>query len=76
MNQESAILQYNKYKFLKNEYVTDALTGLNYKIIKVRLVKISDSDFNVILHIKSDMNQSEKEVDSIYANHNFRVIKL
>jgi len=74
MNQERAILHFNKFKSIKNEYVNDILKGLNYKIIKVKLVKNTESDYVVIISVQSDLDNSIKEIDSVYADHNFKVI--
>lgn len=76
MNQERAILHFNKFKSLKNEYVRDTLTGLNYKIVKVKLVKIDESDYLVKIFVESDLEKHVKEFDSVYANQNFKEIIL
>ncbi|MEA1878485.1 MAG: hypothetical protein U9N86_16710 [Bacteroidota bacterium] len=76
MNQERAILHFNKFKSLKNEYVRDMLTGLNYKIAKVKLIKISESDYKVKILVESDLEKHTKEIDSVYANNNFKEIIL
>lgn len=72
MNQERAVLHFNKFKSLKNEYVTDTLKGQNYQIVKVRLVKLLDSEYSVKIMVRSDLNNEVKEIDSTYANQNFK----
>ncbi len=76
MNQERAILHFTKFKSLKNHYVTDSLKGFNYKIIKVKQVKNSADDYQVIVFVQSDIDNRVQEIDSIYANQNFREINL
>jgi len=76
MNQEIAILHFNKFKSIRHEYVKDSVTGLIYKIIKVKLVKKSESDYKVEICIESDIDKHMKTIDSVYADHNFKVINL
>lgn len=74
MNQERAILHFNKFKSLKNEYVTDTLKGQNYRIVKVKMIKLSDIDYAVKISIQSDIDNKVMEIDSVYANQNYKEI--
>ena len=74
MNQERAILHFNKFKSYKNEYLRDTFKGGIYKINKVKLVKQGESDYKVILFAKSDIDNKMHEIDSIYAHANFKPI--
>ena len=74
MNQERAILHFNKFKALKNMYVRDTLKGATFKITKVKLFKNSETDYEVKVHKESEIDQSAVEVDSNYAYNNFKAI--
>ncbi|MCK5821056.1 MAG: hypothetical protein KAH17_04185 [Bacteroidales bacterium] len=66
----------NKFKYLRNKYVKDTLSGLLFKIVKVKMVKISESDYAVKIHVESDLDKHMKEIDSVYATNNFKEINL
>ncbi len=74
MNQERAILHFNKFKGYKNDYLRDTFRGVVYKIMKVKLIKNDDSDYKVILFAKSDIDNKTHEIDSIYAHANFKPV--
>ena len=74
MNQERAILHFNKFKAYKNDYLRDTFKGSIYKIVKVKLIKIDDSNYKVVLFAKSDIDNETHEIDSIYAHANFKPI--
>ena len=74
MNQERAILHFNKFKAYKNDYLRDTFKGTVYKIVKVKLVKKDESDYKVILFAKSDIDNVTYEIDSIYAHANFKPV--
>ena len=74
MNQERAILHFNKFKAYKNEYLRDSFKGIVYKIVKVKLIKNNDSDYQVILFAKSDITNEMHEINSIYAHANFKPV--
>lgn len=75
MNQERAILHFNKFKSLKNAYVKDTLMGHTYLIVKVKLIKVNDSDYEVKIFTQSELAKETLEFDSNYAHLNFREIK-
>ena len=74
MNQERAILHFNKFKALKNQYIQDTFKGSIYKILKVKLIKKDEADYKVNLFVESDMDQKVSEIDSIYAHTNFKTV--
>jgi hypothetical protein len=74
MNQERAILLFNKFKGMRNEYVRDNFNGVVYKVDKVKLIKINESDYKVTLYVKSDLDNKTHEIDSIYAHANFKPV--
>lgn len=76
MNQVRAILYFNKFKSLKNKYVIDTLKAKNYKILKVKLVKLSEDNYEVKVYVKSDLDIQITEIDSTYANQNFKETSL
>lgn len=74
MNQERALLHFNKFKSLRDEYLRDTLQGLTYKLIKVRLIKNSETDYEVKLLVESEIDSVTSEIDSNYAHTNFKPI--
>lgn len=74
MNQERAILHFNKFKSLRNAYVRDTLRGRTLKVVKVKLVKNTESDYEVRIFVESELDQKISEIDSAYAHANFKVI--
>lgn len=74
MNQERAVLHFNKFKSLKNEYLRDTMKGTTIKIIKVTMNKLSESDFEVKIMVESEIDQSTMEIDSNYAHSYFKTL--
>ena len=72
MIQEQAILHFNKFKGFKNQYVRDTLKGITLKVLKVRLAKISEDDYEVKLLVISEVDNRSYEADSKYAHQNFK----
>ncbi len=76
MIQERAILHFNKYKALKNEFVQDTMKGAAIQILKVKLIRESEHEYTVKITVKSEIGDQVFEVDSIYATQHFKEIKV
>ncbi len=74
MIQERALLHYNKFKAIRHEFVKDTMKGMTLQIIKVKLIKGSNDDYNVIITVKSELDNSTYTVDSGYAQQHFKEI--
>ncbi len=74
MNQEKAILHFNKFKNLRNARLKDTVSGTIYLVLKPRLEKISEDDYQVIVTVSNEMSGQEQEFQSDYANSFFKEI--
>jgi len=72
MIEEKAILHYNKFKSLREHLVRDAVTGHLYRVLKARKIEETANDFKVMILIRNEITGAESEVDSEYANFNFK----
>ena len=55
-------------------YVRDTLKGSTFKITKVKLVKNTETDYEVKVLVESEVDNSSSEVDSNYAHNNFKAV--
>jgi len=72
MNQEKAILHFNKFKNLRNARMKDMANGTIYTILKSRLEKITESDYQVLIEATNDLTGQTREFQSDYANSFFK----
>ena len=74
MNQEKAILHFNKFKNLRNARVKDTVSGIVYLIQKPRLDKVREDDYVVWVTVTNELTGSTQDFQSDYANSFFREI--
>ncbi|MBT3242090.1 MAG: hypothetical protein HN352_02995 [Bacteroidetes bacterium] len=74
MIQERALLHFNKFKTMKNEYLLDSMKGASLQILKVKLVKISEDDFSVKITVQSELDNQVYDIDSDYATNYLKEI--
>lgn len=72
MNQEKAILHFNKFKNLRNVRVKDTVNGSVYIIQKPRLEKINEDDYHVWVSVTNEISEQNQEFQSEYANSFFK----
>lgn len=75
MIEEKAILHYNKFKSLKDQFVRDTFSGHLFRVLKAKMVRDEHNDFKVSIQIRNEITGVESEVDSEYANFHFKEYK-
>jgi hypothetical protein len=74
MNQEKAILHFNKFKNLRNSRVKDMVSGNLYIVQKARMDKVDEDEFIVWVTVSNEVSGAIQEFNSDYANSFFKEI--
>jgi hypothetical protein len=74
MNQEKAILHFNKFKNLRNARVKDTVSGNIYIVQKSRMDKMGEDEFTVWVAVTNEVSGAVQEFNSDYANSFFKEV--
>lgn len=75
MNEERAILHFNKFRNLRNQVVRDSVSGYLYRIVRVRMEKNAADDYSVIIQVRNELTDQLQELDSEYVSLNIKEVR-